>query len=113
MAATAGPAWVLVDDAGLPVLLGGFEPIRPGVYECWLAGSLDAWTQHWRTFTRVCRRLLADLFANGAHRVQTCALASRTAAHRWYASVGLAREGVLHGYGATGADFIMFARTAP
>lgn len=110
LAATPGPAWVLVDGEGFAVLAGGFIPIRPGVYECWLAGSLAAWERHWRTFTRVCRRLMDELFANGAHRIETVALASRTAAHDWYVrGVGMVCEGLRPGYCADGQDGIGFA----
>lgn len=110
-AAATGPAWVYVDDAGLPVLLGGFEPQRNGVYEGWHMATQDAWAKHWRAFTKISVRLMDDLFANGAHRIQTCALISRTQAHRWYErALGMACEGVQYGYFADGQDGVMFAR---
>jgi hypothetical protein len=31
--ATQGPAFVMIDRDGLPVLAGGFQPVRQGVYE--------------------------------------------------------------------------------
>lgn len=107
-----GPAWVAVDDDGRAVLAGGFDPLRPGVYEAWLAGSLEDWQAHGRSFTRICARAIKQLLAGGAHRIQTCALATRTEAHAWYEALGFVREGVLRGYGAHGEDFVMYARTA-
>jgi hypothetical protein len=114
LAAIDGPSWVLVDRDGYPFLAGGFEPLRPGVFECWLVGTLDGWATHACAITRVCRLLTADLFAQGAHRIQTVALASRTQAHTWYERcAGLTREGVLRGHFADGQDGVLFARTAP
>lgn len=110
-AAIPGPAWAYVDGDGYPVLLGGFEPIRPGVYEGWHMATEDGWQRYGRQFHRLCIRLMRDLFASGAHRIQTCALVSRTAAHTWYERIGMAREGVLNGYCADGQAAIMFART--
>lgn len=109
---SGGQAFVLVDRAGLPVLIGGFAPVRRGVFEGWLAGTEKGWTKHWRAMTKVCRRLMDDLFAQGdAHRIETFALASRVEAHAWYErSLLMPREGVMKGYFCDGQDAIVFAR---
>lgn len=112
--ASPGHSYVMVDRAGLPVLVGGFVPVRRGVFEGWLAGTDEGWATNWRAMTKVCRGLMDDLFANGAHRVETFALASRVQAHEWYErSLKMQREGTLRGYFADGQDAVVFARTSP
>jgi hypothetical protein len=84
------------------------------VFECWLVGTDDGWNRHWHAITRACNRLMKGMFDNGAHRIETCALASRTQAHDWYERfVGMRREGVKVGHFADRQDGIMFARTSP
>lgn len=113
LANTAGPHFALVDAAGYPVLLGGFEPQRPGVYEGWLAGTDEGWAQHWRAITLHCNRRLRALFLGGAHRVQLTALATRTGAIEWYErGLKMTCEGTRPGYCADGSDAVMYGRTA-
>jgi hypothetical protein len=108
-----GPTWAVIDDANRAVLVGGFQPVRPGVFEAWLAGTMECWEKHGRAFTRICRREIDALLADGAHRVQITALASRAGAHEWYErGLGMQREGVLRAYCADGQDAIMFARVS-
>lgn len=112
MAAAAGPVFALIDPAGYPIAVGGFDPLRPGVYELWAAGTVEGWERHWRAITLNCARLIRRLFADGAHRVQTVALDSRTRAHEWYErGLGLRREGEHPGWFANGATGITYART--
>jgi hypothetical protein len=110
--ASPGRQFVMIDRQGMPVLAGGFCPVRRGVFEGWLVGSPEGWSSYWRAMTKVCRGLMDDLLdAGGAHRIETFALASRTAAHEWYErSLLMQREGVLRGYFADGQDAIVFAR---
>lgn len=111
LVASPGSQFVMVSRDSLPVLVGGFCPVRAGVYEGWLAGTTQGWSNHWRAMTKVCRGLMDDLLANGAHRIETFALASRTQAHAWYErSLLMQREGVLRGYFADGQDAVVFAR---
>jgi hypothetical protein len=113
-ALTGGLVWAVVNDANRAVLVGGFQPVRPGVFDAWLVGTMENWAAHGRAFTRICRRQIQALLADGAHRVQIAALASRTGAHEWYQrGLGMQREGVLRGYCADGQDAIMFARIKP
>lgn len=107
-----GPKFVITAD-GLPVVAGGFWPVRPGVYEGWQAGTTAGWEQHWRTITKHTRRLNDALLAAGhCHRLQLCALAGRDKTFEWYErSLGYAREAVLTGYCANGRDAVMFVRT--
>ncbi|MEN5115844.1 hypothetical protein ABE488_00705 [Luteimonas sp. TWI662] len=110
-AATPGPSYVFVGADGLPFLAGGFQPLRPGVFDGWLVGTLAGWEAHGFAITRICRRVIDQMLVDGAHRVQIAALASRTAAHDWYErGLGLQREGVLRAYCADGSDAVMFAK---
>lgn len=111
--ASTGSQFVMVDRGNMPVLVGGFCPVRDGVFEGWLAGTEDGWEHHWRAMTKVCRGLMDDLLASGARRIETFALASRTQAHEWYErSLLMQREGVLRGYFADGQDAVVFSRVS-
>lgn len=113
IASTPGPTFVVL-EGDMPVLLGGFDPLRTGVYEAWLVGTDEAWSRHGHAFTRICRRAIDQILHADGHRVQVCALASRTAAHDWYERfLGMEREGVHKRHGANGEDFIMFAKVRP
>jgi hypothetical protein len=48
--------------------------------------------------------------ANGARRLECVSLASRSQAHRWYATIGLTFEGTLRQYAANGEDAKLFSR---
>ncbi len=104
-----GPSYVYVDRAGYPVLIGGFEPIRKGVYEAWLMGTDKAWDKYWRAFTKISKRLIAQMLDGDAHRIQTAALPSRLLSHHWYERLGMKNEGVQKAYCANGEDAVMFA----
>lgn len=106
-----GAAYVLVDRDNRPILIGGFEPLRPGVYEGWLAGTMEGWGRHGFAITRICRRNIDAMLDGGAHRVQITALSSRALAHDWYIrGLGMECEGTLQGYAANGADAVVFAK---
>ena len=107
----AGPSYVYVDRAGYPVLIGGFEPIRHGVYEAWLMGTDESWATYWRAFTKISKRMINELLDGAAHRIQTAALVTRPHAHLWYERLGMKNEGVQKAYCANGQDAVMFAIT--
>ncbi len=110
--ASPGPQFVLVDRDNLPVAVGGFEPIAPGVFETWGIGTLTGWGKHWRAITKQSRRQMERVFAAGAHRIQIISLASRVEAHHWYRhGLGMAFEGTLTSYCADGSDAVIHART--
>jgi hypothetical protein len=115
LALSTGPSWVLVGDDGLPVLAGGFEPERPGVWVGWQVGTLEGWAQHWRAITRMTRRINDDMLArDDCHRLQIIAVTGRDKACEWYErGLGYVREAVLRRYCADGQDAISYARTAP
>jgi hypothetical protein len=104
-----GPAWVLtVDEA--PIVIAGFDMLRPGVWQDWLFSTPEAWEKHWRLVTKVSRKVMDAMLQTEAHRLQCVSLASRIHAHRWYRPLGLELEGTLRGYGVNGEDALMFAR---
>lgn len=103
------PKWVITAPDG-PIVIAGFDMMRPGVWQDWLFSTPVAWTTHWRSVTKLCRRAMDGMLLSDAHRLQCISLASRIHAHRWYRPLGLQLEGTLHGYGANGEDALMFAR---
>lgn len=112
--AAPGESYVLLDDANLPVLMGGFIPIRPGVYEGWQVGTDELWAKHWRLICKVSRRMIDGFFErDDVHRIQICAVASRESkTFMWYErGLGMQREALIRRYCGNGEDAIMFART--
>lgn len=109
-----GPAsWVLLEDDGTPFFVGGFTCQRPGVWTNWGAGTLDGWARHGRAITRICRREMDALLADGAHRIEIISLADRTAAADWYArGLGMTEAALLRHYAADGRDAVCYARIA-
>jgi|GEM_PF-445439 len=112
LAASPGPRWALVTSRGEPIAIGGFTWLRPRVWQDWLISTSAAWTDHWRTVSKTCRRIIDRMLATEARRIQCVALAERTRAHAWYRVLGYEREGLLRAYGAHGEDAVMFARVA-
>lgn len=109
-----GVKFVLVDDGGDPVCAGGWDIVGPDVWQSWMVGTMSHWDRHWRAITKASRLVMSGLFDQGARRLQTNALASRTAACHWYERGLLMRpEGVMRGYGVNGEDVAMFARLRP
>jgi hypothetical protein len=109
-----GLRFVLLDDDGTPLAAGGYTQISPGVWHDWMVGSESAWETRWRSITRACRLVMDRLFAEGAVRLQTAALASRTKACEWYVK-GLKMHYVdtVKGYAADGQDVVLYERNRP
>lgn len=104
------PAWVVTFDEQ-PLVVGGFDEIRQGVWQDWMFSRPAAWSEdHWRHVTRVCKRHMDVMLQTVAHRLQCVSLASRTRAHRWYAAIGLQEGPRMPQYGAGRQDAIMFHR---
>lgn len=114
--ANNGPLrYALFDENGYPAVVAGWYHIYPGVMQCWMAGTEDAWANHWRSITKGCRWLMDELFALGTvQRLQLNALASREEAIRWYQD-GLMMKpcGVVERYGARGETVAFFSREVP
>ena len=76
-----------------------------------MVGSTEGWAQQWRTITKTTLWLMDGMFEMGARRLQTNALAERTAAIEWYErSLGLQREGTWRAMGRDGQDVACFSR---
>lgn len=111
MAMVAGPKVLVLAD-NVPVVAGGFWQVRPGVWEGWQLGTMAGWSAHWRTITKVTRRLNDEWLARpDVHRLQLYGLAGREKTFEWYErSLGYRREATLSRYCANGADAVLFAR---
>ena len=108
----AGPKWVIKADDE-PICIGGFVPQRPGVYRDFMLTTPEAW-KHWFAVTRIARRVMDGMLANGAHRLECVTPATRLAyqpkIEKWYAALGYTREAPLWRYCANGSDAVIFSR---
>jgi hypothetical protein len=109
-----GPKWVIKADE-VPLVVGGFVLQRRGVWQDFLLTTPEAWVDHWFSVTRVCRRLMDAMLQSGqAHRLQCIVPVLRMEGHPklwgWYEVLGYHKEGLHHGYYASGADAYSFAR---
>ena len=120
-----GPKWVIKAaeteadfDAGLaqPIVVGGFNPQRPGVFRDFLLTTPQAWEgRNWYHVTRICKRIMDDMLHSGfCHRLECVVPAARVQSRpelvRWYKVLGYNEEGLHYGYCANGADATSFAR---
>lgn len=111
---TPGIKFTLLGPDGLPLVAGGFEPVRPGVYHSWMTGTMAAWETHWRSITEATNFLMDCMMEDGAVRIQTHALAKRVGACKWYEKgLKMQREGVLRRFSSTGEDVVVYSRVAP
>lgn len=112
--AGAGVKFVLLDGAGIPVAGGGFENQGFGVWDGWMAGTLEGWTTHWRSLTKAARWYMGHLFTEqGARRITITTMASRSCATDWYRrSLGMQLDGVMRAAGAHGEDMVIYSRLA-
>jgi hypothetical protein len=109
----SGPKFTVLNEQGMPVCAGGYEPVADGVMQSWMIGNDEGWTLHWRTLTKAARWMMDTLLEGGVRRLQTMALASRSAACRWYTgSLKMQPEGVMRGFGRGGEDVAIFSRLA-
>jgi hypothetical protein len=107
---TTGPKWV-IKAHGEPIVVGGFEFQRKGVWRDFMLTTPEAWTDHWFPVTRICRRIMDSMFSSGtAHRLECISDARRTKAHDWYRVLGYHQEARMHGYCASGHDALMYSR---
>lgn len=109
-----GPKWV-IKAGDSPIVIGGFVPKRRGVWQDFLLTTPEAWSTHWFTVTRVCRRSMNAMLMSGqAHRLECIVPAvrvqNRPELKKWYKVLGYNEEGLHYGYCASGADAMSFAR---
>jgi hypothetical protein len=107
-----GHKWVM-KDGERALVVGGYAPVRPGVFCDWMLSDHEVWTtpRYWRALTRFAKGVLDTMLSSGqAHRLECLSLASRTGAHRWYRAIGLRYESCQVRGGANGEDVFMFSR---
>jgi hypothetical protein len=107
-----GPKWVAkVNDEA--VCIGGFVPQRPGVWRDFMLSTPTVW-EHGFQITRICRKAINHMLANGAHRLECVVpalrLAYRPEIEKWYTAIGYKREASLWRFCADGSDAVMFSR---
>lgn len=109
-----GPKWVIkADDEA--IMVGGFVPMRPGVYRDFALTTPEAW-KHWFPVTRIVRRVMNAMLAidGPAHRLECITpavrLAYRPEVEKWYSALKYKREAPLSKYCADGSDAVLFSR---
>ena len=111
--AMPGHKFVLVDDAGTPLVGGGYVEIGPGEWQSWMVGTEAAWRDSPLAITRAVRKVMRAMFDGGARRLQTHARIDREKAHAWYEKgLGMTCEGVRRMHYLDGTDAIVFSRVA-
>lgn len=106
----AGVKFVFLDD-NKPFCVGGWEPVVDGVWQSWMIGNMDYWESHWRTITKLCRQTMQIMFDDGARRLQTYVLESRTKTCDWYVrGLKMQPEGVFRNFGMNGEDMALYSR---
>lgn len=110
-AAIDGPSWTLADHRGMPLVVGGIEPVRGGVGRPWMMGTMKAWDDYGWQITRVCRRLFGNALAGGHYqRLEILALPERRGACEWYSrGLGFEYEGIRRKY-INGHDFVAYVK---
>lgn len=104
-----GPKWVLLDGER-PLVVGGFTPVRKGVYHDWMAYAPEAFILHWRAVSKQARTMVRYMMQH-AHRLECTCLAARVPEILdWYAFVGYSFEGTLRRAGVNGEDLAIFSR---
>lgn len=105
-----GPKWVAL-DGDKPFIMGGYDHVVNDVWQSWMVGTMADWRTHWRSITKVSRKVMDALLATGARRLQTCVLASREQTCEWYVrALKMTFEGNMRGFGANGETMAMYAR---
>lgn len=109
-----GPKWAF-SRGGVMLLVGGFVPMRPGVFRDFFIFTPDAFTKdNWFQVTRISRRIMDAMLMSGAHRLECVTPAPRLAARpelaKWYKILGYNREALHYGYCADGSDAVSFSK---
>lgn len=95
-------------DDGVPTAIWGMLETRPGVGSAYAFGT-DDWGRVVLPMVRQIRNFLAPWSrANGYHRIEAAALASRRDVARFMTLIGAQREALMKAFGAHGEDFILY-----
>lgn len=111
MAASGEFSYALVDRQGAAFTVGGFNRLRPGVYQAWAASTDEAFPYYWREITTIARKIMRDMLDKGvAHRIEVCSLVTRSKALDWYhRGLGMRPDGVIRGYYSNGEGAVSYA----
>lgn len=105
----SGPKWAIVNARdNMPLAVAGCIRLRPHVYQTWFLSMPELWV-HGKKVTEVTRKVMLEMLADDAHRIETLCLASRKEARSWYDAVGLHFEAEFLSYGANGEAFVQYA----
>lgn len=103
-----GPKWAICAEDGMPLAVAGCRRMRPHVYQSWFLSGAELWT-HGKAVTEITRKVMLEMLADDAHRIETLCLASRADARSWYEDVGLHFEAEFPNYGISGAAAVQYA----
>ena len=105
-----GPKWAICSEDGMPLAVAGCQLLRKGVYRTWFLSGEELWT-HGKAVTDITRKVMLEMLASDARRIETLCLASRKDARSWYEKVGLYFEAEFPNYGVTGKTVAQYAIT--
>lgn len=105
-----GPRWAICTEDGMPLAVAGCRMVRAHVYQTWFLSGTELWT-HGKKVTEVTQKVMREVLADDAHRIETICLASRKDTRAWYESVGLHFEAEFPNYGVSGKSAVQYAIT--
>lgn len=105
-----GPKWAICTEDGMPLAVAGCRQMRPHVYQSWFLSGHELWT-HGKKVTEVTSKVMREMLADDAHRIETLCLASRKDTRAWYEQVGLHFEAEFSNYGISGQAAAQYAIT--
>lgn len=105
-----GPKWAICTEDGMPLAVAGCRRMRAHVYQSWFLSGTELWT-HGKAVTDITRKVMLEMLADDAHRIETLCLASRADTRSWYESVGLHFEAEFPNYGVSGSAAAQYAIT--
>lgn len=107
-----GPKWAARGLAApFALAIGGYMPVRKGVYHSWMLTRPEAWFRG-SPITSLTAEVVTGMLKNGAHRLETVCLADRLDARAWYPKIGLQYETTLKNYGVGGEDAVSYIALA-
>jgi RimJ/RimL family protein N-acetyltransferase len=101
--------WTFWETVGnFPAAVGGYVLERPGVWTSWFMSTPDAWKRGRQITEAVAACVRHMLEEEGAHRLETVTLATRTSAREWYERIGFSYESTARKASASGEDLVTY-----
>lgn len=109
-----GHCWAFRETVGnFPAAVGGYLPVRTGVWASWFMATPAAWARGNQITDRVAA-VVRSMFENPeVRRLETVTLATRTRARDWYERIGLTYESTARAASATGQDLVTYVALRP